>query len=191
MKKYLKIGLVILAICSTTSHLFAQTEYGESLKSRLFFGGTFGLGLGTVTNIDLSPMAGYNINRYFSGGLGITYMFYSFNQPGQDYRTSFYGTRLFARAVPLPDLFPGIFVHAEYELMNNERFVQEDPFGPVVLKRAWTPAILVGPGYRSNIGTNSFFTLSLYFNLMDDGTPQSSIYGGPIVYRIGFIFGLY
>ena len=185
------IPLIALFVLTAYSPIHSQTEYGESFKSRLYVGGSFGLGLGTVTNIDLSPMAGYNFNRYLSGGLGATYMFYSYNQPGQDYRTSFYVTRVFGRVVPLPDLLRGLFVHVEYETMNNERFVQDDPFGPIVLKRAWTPALLLGPGFRSQLGANSFFTLSLYFNLMDDGTPQSTIYGGPIIYRVGFIFGLY
>ena len=44
----------------------AQTEYGETLKSKLYVGATFGLGFGTYTNIDVSPMIGYNINRHFS-----------------------------------------------------------------------------------------------------------------------------
>jgi long-subunit fatty acid transport protein len=56
----------------------AQTEYGETLKSRLYVGGNFGLGFGTLTSIDVSPMIGYNINRHFSGGVGATYMYYSY-----------------------------------------------------------------------------------------------------------------
>ncbi|MEX1190309.1 MAG: hypothetical protein WED33_13705 [Bacteroidia bacterium] len=187
-----KLSFLIIAFSvASAQQLKAQTEYGESFKSHLYVGGSFGLGLGTITTIDISPMVGYNFNRYLSAGVGATYLFYSQNLPGQDYRTSFYGTRVFARAVPLPDLLRGLFLHAEYETMNNERYTQDDPFGPIVLKRAWTPAILIGPGYRSQLGANSFFTLSLYYNILDDGTPQSTIYGGPIVYRIGFIFGLY
>jgi long-subunit fatty acid transport protein len=52
----------------------AQTEYGETLISRLYAGGNFGLGFGTLTSIDVSPMIGYNINRHFSGGVGITHI---------------------------------------------------------------------------------------------------------------------
>lgn len=189
MKNSLLIGLLLLV--STNTSILAQTEFGETFKSRLYVGGTFGLSLGNTTSIDLSPMAGYNINRYFSAGIGTSYMFYSYNQPGQDYRTSFYGGRFFARAVPLPDVLPGLFLHVEYESINNERYTQDDPFGPIVLRRAWTPALLVGPGFRQQAGENSFFTLSLYYNLSDDGTPSSSIYNGPIIYRIGLIFGLY
>jgi hypothetical protein len=169
----------------------AQTEYGESFKSRLYVGGTFGLGLGTVTNIDLSPMAGYNFNHYLSGGFGVTYMFYSYNQPGQDVRTSFYGGRLFLRAVPLPEILPGLYLHAEIESINNERYFANPVTGFFTLRRAWTPGILVGPGYRQQAGTNSYFMIGLYYNVLDNGTAESSIYNGPIIYRIGFIFGLY
>lgn len=171
--------------------LIAQTNYGEDFKSRLYVGGTFGLGLGTVTNIDLSPMVGYNINDYFSGGFGMTYMFYSYNQPGQDVRTSFYGGRLFLRSVPLPQTLPGLYLHAEIEHISNQRYIANPVTGLYSLKRAWTPGILVGPGFRQQAGSNSYFTIGLYYNVLDNGSAESSIYNGPIIYRIGFIFGLY
>ncbi|MCB0819115.1 MAG: hypothetical protein KDC13_00725 [Bacteroidetes bacterium] len=193
MKKFHFSTLVLLFLLGI-SGIQAQTDYGETFKSRLYVGGSFALGLGTVTSIDLSPMAGYNINRFLSAGIGTTYMFYSYNDPygnGSDYRTSFWGGRVFARAVPFPDALRGLFLHAEYESISNERLAEAYPNGPLELTRVWTPAVLVGPGFRSQMGANSYFTLSLYYNVLDDGTVSSSIYSGPIIYRIGFIFGLY
>jgi hypothetical protein len=184
------IGCFILCL-SFQPNINAQTNYGEDFKSRLYVGGTFGLGIGTVTNIDLSPMVGYNFNDYLSGGVGATYMFYSYNQPGQDVRTSFYGGRLFLRSVPLPETLPGLYLHAEIENINNLRYIANPITGLYNLRRAWTPAILIGPGFRQQAGANSYFTIGLYFNVLDNGTAESSIYNGPIIYRIGFIFGLY
>lgn len=44
------------------------------LLDRLRLGGSFGLGFGYVTNINLSPMAGLNITDKLVGGVGVTYM---------------------------------------------------------------------------------------------------------------------
>lgn len=179
---------LVLFTCLTTSQLYSQTDYGETLKSRLYVGGTFGLGFGTYTNIDLSPMIGYNINRHLSGGVGATYMFYSYRYGSESIRGNFYGGRVFTRIAPLPDQLPGLFIHGEYESINNERYVPSNIFS---LTRAWTPAVLIGAGFKQQAGTNSFFTVSVLFNALDDGTQESTIYGGPLIYRVGFIFGLY
>jgi hypothetical protein len=39
---------------------------------RVRLGGSFGLSLGTVTNINLSPMAGYELTEKLVGGVGAT-----------------------------------------------------------------------------------------------------------------------
>ena len=175
--------LLLLIICLFSVNLKAQTDYGETVKSRLYVGGTFGLSIGTSSNIDLSPMVGYNINRHLSGGVGMTYMFYSYRNGSESIRGNFYGGRIFTRILPLPDLLPGIFLHGELESINNDI----NPLPP----RVWTPAVLVGAGFRQQAGTNSYFTVSVLYNALDDGTIESTIYGGPLIYRVGFIFGLY
>jgi long-subunit fatty acid transport protein len=168
----------------------AQTEYGETFVSRLYVGGNFGLGFGSLTSIDVSPMIGYNINRHFSGGVGATYMYYSYrNYTGESERASFYGGRIFGRIVPLPDMFPNIFLHGEFESINNERWVKND-LGAYEFKRTWTPAVPIGAGFKQMAGENSFFSITVLWNILDDGTQASSIYGGPLLYRVGFIFGL-
>ncbi len=182
---------LLLIICLFSVNLEAQTDYGETLKSRLYVGGTFGLGFGTYTNIDLSPMVGYNFNRHLSGGVGMTYMFYSYRNGSQSIRGNFYGGRIFTRILPLPDQLPGIFIHGEFESINNERYITKNPYTNPELARAWTPAVLVGAGFRQQAGTNSYFTVSVLYNTLDEGTPESTIYGGPLIYRVGFIFGLY
>jgi hypothetical protein len=184
-------SIILLLTFALSGSIQAQTEYGETFKSRLYVGGNFGLQFGSLTSIDLSPFVGYNINRHFSAGLGMTYMFYSYRFANVNYRSSFYGGRIFTRIRPLPDQLPGLFLHGEYESINNERYVQKDPNSPYVLARAWTPAVLAGLGFRQQAGTNSFFTISILYNVLDDGTAQSSVYGGPLIYRVGFVFGLY
>ncbi len=186
----LRFTLIICLFCSV-GKINSQTEFGESFKSHLYVGGTFGLGFGTYTNIDLSPLVGYNINRHFSAGVGMTYMYYAYRYGNESVRGNFYGGRLFTRILPLPDQLPGLFLHGEYESINNERYIQKDPSSPYVLARAWTPAILIGAGFRQQAGANSYFTVSILYNLKDTGTASSTIYGGPLIYRVGFVFGLY
>jgi hypothetical protein len=178
-----------ILVLSTVS--FAQTEFGETFASKIYVGGNFGLGFGTFTSIDISPLAGYNFNRVFSAGIGGTYMYYQYRlNAGSSERASFYGARVFARAVPLPEILPNIFLHGEYESINNEREVEE-PLGNFEFKRTWTPAVPVGLGLRQPAGQNSFFTIMVLWNMLDDGTQASSIYGGPLIYRVGLIVGLY
>lgn len=188
--KQASLRLLLLTQLLLAGSIHAQTEYGETFKSRLYAGGNFGLGFGTFTSIDISPLVGYNINRYFSAGVGASYMFYSYRiNPNESERASFYGFRTFGRIVPLPDILPNIFLHGELESINNERWV-ENVFGAYEFRRTWTPAIPVGVGFRQMAGENSFFNVTILWNLLDDGTQASSIYGGPLIYRVGFIFGL-
>jgi len=190
MKLTFRLISFLLALSSFSS-LSGQTEYGETLKSRLYLGGTFSLQFGTITNFDVSPMIGYNINRYFSAGVGATYMFYSYRDQFQSYKSHFYGGRVFGRIVPLPQFLPGFFLHTEYETINNERYAQETPNSPYVLTRVWTPAFLAGIGFRQKAGENSYFTINLLYNISDDGTYQGTIYQNVIIPRIGFIYGFY
>jgi hypothetical protein len=188
MKPYRLLAFILLL--GSQSTLSGQTEYGETFASRLYFGGNFGLGFGTFTSIDISPLVGYNFNRVFSAGIGGTYMYYQYRFGNDSERASFYGARVFARAVPLPEILPNIFLHGEYESINNERWV-EGPIGNFVFKRTWTPALPLGLGLRQQAGENSFFTVMVLWNMLDDGTQASSIYGGPLIYRVGLIVGLY
>ena len=45
----------------------------NTFKERLYFGGNIGLGFGTTTYINLSPLVGCKITKQFSAGGGIVY----------------------------------------------------------------------------------------------------------------------
>jgi len=183
------IALVLLSFWSEQA--FSQTEFGETFKSRIYVGGNFSLGIGTITLIEVSPLAGYNITRTLSAGIGTTYMFYSYRDPFQSYRTSFYGGRIFSRFVPLPDALPAFFLHGEIESLSAERLETNPITGIFELKRRFVPAYMAGIGIRQPAGQNSFFTLTLLYNFADDGTFGSTIYPSPFQLRVGYIFGLY
>jgi hypothetical protein len=189
MKKHL-FYLLSAACVLSISDLKSQTEFGETFKSRLYVGSNFALNLGSFTSLDISPMVGYNFNRYVSAGIGTSYIFYSIRYPNFSQRASFYGGRVFGRLLPFPDALPGLFVHAEAETINNEQYTQDPSSNAVVLRRVWTPAYFLGGGFRQKVGNNSYFTISLLFNLADDGL-KPTIYPNIIVYRVGFIVGLF
>jgi hypothetical protein len=71
-------------------------EENPSFKDRMYFGGNLGLQFGTVTLIDVSPLAGVMITPKFSSGIGATYQYYDDNR-FQGSAGSSYGGRFFTR----------------------------------------------------------------------------------------------
>jgi hypothetical protein len=188
--KYFVLLIFSTILCGKT--VKGQTEFGETPKSKIFIGSTFRLGISNFGSlIELSPYVGYNLNRYFSAGVGPSYTFYSERYLGQSYRTHYYGVRGFIRILPAPERLPGLFLASEIETISNEYFYQDPINFDVIKGRRWTPAYLVGAGFRQKTGNNSYFTVSILYNLADNGSLESTIYGGPLVYRVGFMFGLY
>lgn len=181
MKKSLFIFVLLFA-----SLLKAQTEFGDTFKSRVYVGGNFGLNLGTITLVEVSPLAGFNFTERFSAGLGFSYIYYSDARFKPALRFNMIGGRAFARFLVLDQLF----LHAEYEVMSYKDLVFEPGSSFGELKRIFTPAIPVGVGYRSQVGANSFFTISLLYDTMSR-TNINTLYPNGIIYRIGFIYGLY
>jgi long-subunit fatty acid transport protein len=66
----------------------AATKYSTPPKSRqdwkkkIYVGGYFGMGFGsTFTNIDVSPIVGYNFTENFNMGIGVIYNYYSYSVP--------------------------------------------------------------------------------------------------------------
>ena len=80
MKKY----LLLLTLLTT---VFLQTQAQEEDepdppkqgfdKSKLFFGGNFGLSFGNSTFINVSPQVGYRFNQYVAAGAGVNFNYSS------------------------------------------------------------------------------------------------------------------
>lgn len=176
------------------SHSEAQTEFGETPRSRIFFGGDFRLAVTSFGSIlDLNPFAGYNLNQYISVSAGPSYIFYSERTPGmsQSYRTSFYGGRTFIRIRPFPERLPSIYFQGETQLINSILYSYNSNF-EIVKDRVWNPYVLGGIGFRQQASENAFFTFTLLFNfLKEDGSEYSYLNGNPLSYRVGFIIGMF
>lgn len=171
---------LILGLILFQSNSFAQREiYGDSIpfKDRLFFGGNLGLQFGTITLIDVSPLAGVMITPKLSGGVGMTFQYYEDNRIQGAEGTS-YGGRLFGRY----NILPNIFAHAEFESINWEAY---DYFAED-FRRIWTDALFLGGGYFAPFGSRGGANFTFLYNVLHDN--QTSYYAEPYVIRVGFVF---
>lgn len=144
---------------------------------RIDLGGYLGAQFGTVTIIEVSPLAGYRITEKFHAGLGFTYQYYQDKRFTPHYKSSAYGVNLFARYFVWRDLF----AHAEYAPV----YITNSYYSPVG-EGIWAHDLMLGGGYRQWIGERAFVTLMVLFNVNE--TPQS-LYRNPII-KIGFGAGL-
>jgi hypothetical protein len=147
---------------------------------RLRAGGSFGLGFGTVTNVNLSPMVGYELTEKLVGGVGATIMY--FRSRYYNINSIYYGGRGFL----MYSIFPVVNLIAEYEGLNVEASYQ---------KRKWLGSPMIGASYSQPIGKRfikqvhftALYNLS-YNNQIDQYSGQNlSPYGSPFVFRITFL----
>ena len=173
----------------------AQKNY--SFRDRLFFGGGFGLSVGSYTDIEVSPLVGYYITPRWAAGVGFTYEYYNnkyhwidqYTGQYERYETHIFGGRLFTNYVivnNVNDWIPfglnfRIFAHIEDELMSYEKsfFYYSKP------GRELQNSFLVGGGLRFPTGKRSSMNLYILWNL---NSQLNNFYGsGPII-RMGFNF---
>jgi hypothetical protein len=155
---------------------FKQQPFIDRVRA----GGSFGLSLGTVTNINLSPMVGYELTEKLVGGVGATVMYFRYRY--YDINTAYYGGRGFL----MYSVFPMVNLIAEYEALNVEASYQ---------KRKWLGSPLIGASYSQPVGGKfikavhftALYNVS-YNNQIDQYSGQNlSPYGSPFVFRVTFL----
>jgi len=172
----------------------------EKWTDDLFFGGSIWAQFGTVTQIEIAPVAGYHISPRFDAGLGLRYIYYKTNfqqtydvstpQNIPDYSSHIFGGNVFTRFVIIKDLnellplkIHGRFVsHFEYEGLNmpTKMDFTESRSG----KRFWSHNYLIGGGLQQKIGERAYLNLLILYNLNEKAY---SLYENPII-RIGVNF---
>jgi len=163
-----------------------QSQKESRFIDRFYIGGNLGAQFGTITSIDVSPLVGIKIYRGLVAGIGFTYQYFSTKSYGPKFETSLYGGRVFLRYY-IPILNEGLFLHAEYEMLNYEKIIiGGNPTRIVDQYRDWMPSYLVGAGYRQNVGGRVFIDIAVLWNLNDK---PDSPYRNPII-RAGINFGL-
>jgi len=171
MKKIILFCVILL--CFQVSYA-QEVEKVRMLSDKVFFGGSFGLQLGTVTLVDVSPFVGYRITPRFNLGLGANYMYYS--NSFYDYKTNVYGGSAFAQFFPLEM----IYLHTELENLSTEYYDTQ-----YNLTREWVQGAFAGVGYMQRFGKRGGMYLHVLYNF---NYTWKSPYNSEWVIETGFIF---
>ena len=197
--RILNIFLILTGIFGGLTAASAQyrgEDDEEKTAGKLFIAPDFGLTLGTVTRIDLSPAFGYYLTNRISVAAGPRYEYLRDSRqyfPFSRYQTHIFGVRAYAgldvirdlnNIIPL-GLHLGIFGHIEYEGLSLERQYFDYPYFPPE-GRFWHDTALVGAGIRQPASNKAFFNLLF---LWDTDSPSRSLYESPII-RMGFLIFL-
>ncbi|MCU0381042.1 MAG: hypothetical protein MUE58_07610 [Chitinophagaceae bacterium] len=179
------------AILLACLHVQAQQEAEEPQKGfdpeRLFFGGNFGLSFGDYTFINITPQVGYQFNRYFAAGGGLsfigtgyTYRDYNGDKLYKDTYNSA-GLNIFGRVSPIPFLF--IQAQPEYNYTwGKTKFYNGQP--DIKLDGEFVPVLLLGAGAVIPAGRGSFIAMLQYNVIQND----RSVYGDRPFLSFGFNF---
>lgn len=133
-----------------------QPKPASNEPSKIYFGGTATVSIGTTTSIGFFPMIGYKFTPRVSGGLeaGYEYVNYGDGQATDNYGGSAFGRLRVGR---------NLYAHAEYQLMNYEIFT-----GPNRSERDWVPALLLGGGFVKPIGPRTSVYAEVLFDVLQD-----------------------
>ena len=174
--------------------IFNRAAYSQDIirtskppvNERIFFGGSFSLALGTITNIEFAPIAGIWLFPRVSIAAGPSYQFYK--DPFD--RTDIFGARTYMQYVVIQDinkLIPisantAIFLHGEYEALSLENSFWAT--GSYSSKRFGINTMLGGFGLNQPLGIRSSVNLMILWAITEN---NYGIYDSPEI-RVGFIF---
>ena len=191
MKKI--IFLLLFAATATTQTAYSQDEPEETApkgfdKSKLFFGGNFGLGFGSNTSsIIVSPQVGYRFNPYLAAGAGVNFNYYSYttnwsNGLETKTRSGYTGLNIFGRVYPIPY----ILIQAQPELNYSWGSIKySDNRSTEKLKGQFIPSLLIDGGAAIPTGGNGALLLMLQYDVLQE---SRSPYGSKAFFTMGYNF---
>lgn len=188
MKKILTVIVLIAAALSTAGQVpaFPNSDERPPLNQRLFFGGSFGLQFGTVTNIEVAPLAGIWLLPRVAVGAGPSFQYYK-DPLG---RTAIFGGRAMLQLTLVQDLnnvIPigwnmGIFVNGEYDVLSLERGFFTP--APDATGRFLYGSFLAGAGISQPTGKKSSMNITFLWCVTGN---EYGIYDTPEI-RVEFYF---
>jgi len=178
----------ILLLFASVSIISGQKskEKPPPFRERLFFGGNFGLQLGTITDIQVSPVIGLWILPRLAVAVGPNYRFYKYYHE----RTNIFGGKSYLQFVVIKDISSiipvgvniGVFLHVEDELLSLESSYWKNP--PITSDRFYINTILAGGGISQQIGRRSSLNIMVLWALNDS---DYGVYSNPEI-RVSFNF---
>jgi hypothetical protein len=186
-RRYFRVIMLALLLLSfpVISVLGQQVrEEAPPLRDRLFFGGNFGLLLGTYTDIQVSPVIGLWLLPRLAVAVGPEYRYY--REPG--YSTTIYGGKAYLQFSVVKDMGQviqslsntGIFLHLEDELLNIDSGLNN----PQLTGRYNLNTLLGGVGISQQIGRRASLQIMALWTLNDT---NDRLYSNPEI-RVNFTF---
>lgn len=158
---------------------------GKPFKERLVLGLTLQVHQDQTPSIDLSPFAAYKWTERLSFGVGGNYrVMTKDNFKGFTREGAVYGGRVFSEF----NLYKGIFVHAEYEMMRAPRKELLALNGKAeAMGNTWVDGLLIGAGKDYRIAKYVKGNMQVLYNFLDE---INSPYQSKVMVRLGFSFQL-
>lgn len=189
MKKWM---ICLLVTVVAAGSLKAQDDVpgggGGFDKSKLFFGGNFGLSFGDYTLVNVSPQIGYRFNRYVAAGGGVNFIYssikYRYSDPSLDNRQSqgVAGLNIFGRLYPIEYVMVQLQPELNYTWGNMKYINQGTSYK---LDNMFVPSLLGGVGGAIPAGRGAFIVMVEYDLLQNARSP----YGKNAFVNLGFNIG--
>ncbi len=184
--------LLVLTSFAGFGCLYAQDDEPSDVKgfdkSKLFFGGNFGLSFGDYTVINVSPQVGYRFNRYFAAGTGVNLIYSSIRfrdyNGNSNYKAAsgVTGVNIFGRVYPIQQILLQVQPEMNYT-WGRYKFYNGEP--DVKLDGKFVPSLLLGGGAVIPAGRGAFVAMVQFDVLNRERNP----YGNRPIYNFGYNVG--
>ncbi len=152
-----KLGILLIVMLPLAVFAMQKEQGTGSISDKMFFGGGIGLGFGTYTAVEISPLVGYKPVENLYLGVKGTYQYYANNNTS--FNTSIYGGSLFGTYILLDKLVG----YAEYEVLSVEKSLYTYNTG-----RVWVGSPIVGGGYSARMGGKARLMILALWSLNDN-----------------------
>lgn len=186
IRKYLVLAaLALVAITPLRAQDEPEQEEKRGFdKSKLFFGGNFGLSFGSsFTLINVSPQVGYRFNRYVAAGTGVNFIYSSSKYDWYGFRDNFgvAGLNIFGRVYPIEQLFAQVQPELNYTWGKRKYNGGQEQ----KLDGSFVPSLLIGAGGAIPMGGRGAMIVMIQYDVLQrDRAP----YGKNAFVSVGFNF---